>query len=153
MLPPIVLITSVAIVGAQTRLPKLSGLTTVEKENPMSLSELFIKFLEFVIFYFKQDSLFVSFSYNYEGILNRSQIKNLLSDSRFRDYYYNRFIINPKGDILFREPYDYNYNPGQTLTETKAFIDTLKLSYFCLLKYGSLSLIGNNYEEFEGDFC
>ena len=127
--------------------------TTIEKENPMSLSELFIKFLEFVIFYFKQDSLFVSFSYNYEGILNRSQIKNLLSDSRFRDYYYNRFIINPKGDILFREPYDYNYNPGQTLTETKAFIDKLKQAYFCLLKYGSLSLIGNNYEEFEGDFC
>ena len=127
--------------------------STIEKENPMSLSELFIKFLEFVIFYFKQDSLFVNFSYNYEGISSRSQIKNLLGDSRFRDYYYNRFMINPKGDILFREPYDYNYNPGQTLTETKAFIDKLKQAYFCLLKYGSLSLIGNNYEEFEGDFC
>ena len=37
--------------------------------------------------------------------------------------------------------------------ETKAFIDKLKQAYFCLLKYGSLSLIGNNYEEFEGDFC
>lgn len=120
--------------------------------NQMSLSELFLKFLEFVIFYFKNDSLFVNFSYSFEGIMSLSKIKNLIQDKGLREFYYNKYLQRPKGDILFREPYDSNYNPGQTLTQYNDYINKLKEAYFQILQYGSLNQIGTNFEEFEGNF-
>jgi hypothetical protein len=111
-----------------------------EEKNQMSLSELFVKFLEFVIFYFKYDSIFVHSSFSGECFMNKGDIKNLeFNDKHFYEMSKN-FLKKDKAEILIREPFDYGYNPAQTMfkEKTSEFSNKLKDYYFSIIETGEL---------------
>ena len=126
----------------------------VEK-NKLSCAEIFLSFLEFIIYYFKYDSVYVNFSIENEGyepiknILNFSEINELnKKDERFCDYFKYKYCRHKNfnennsktrdGMILIRDPFDPHYNPAQSLIKSQlnTFIERLKFGYFCLIKHG-----------------
>ena len=132
----------------------------ITKKNNMTCSELLIKFLEFVIFYFKFDTLFVNCSYVYEGFKNMQMINDddmSEDDNIFIDYFNRKYNKKNKGEkkkdgyFLIRDPFDPRYNPAQTLkaSSVKKLISRLKLAYYHLLKYGDFSMLKKqvDYEE------
>ena len=130
----------------------------VEKNN-MSCSELLLKFLEFVIFYFKYDTIFINCSLLKEGFQNFESINDEVSDvnNAFINYFNNKYMKKNKGEknkdgyFLLRDPFDSRYNPGQTLklSSLKKFFSRLKMAYYHLIKYGNLTLVKEqiDYEE------
>ena len=123
----------------------------IKIKNNMTCAELLLKFLEFVIFHFKYDTLFVNCSFTHEGIKSIDAINYFTSDddSKFLNYFKTKYIRRVKDDrgrdgyFLFRDPFDPRYNPGQTLkgSSLKKFFSRLKMAYYNLLKYGDLSLV------------
>jgi hypothetical protein len=115
-------------------------ISNLECKNEMSLSELFVKFLEFVIFYFKYDSLFVHSSFGGECFMNRSDFKIL--EFKDRNFYDNlKYLLKKdKGEILIREPFDHGYNPAQTMQKEKAneLNNRLKNYYFNVIQKGEI---------------
>ena len=130
-------------------------LEEIEKngKNNMSCAEIFLSFLEFVIYYFKSDTVYVNCSIEYEGyesmnnILKYNEIKNL-KDERFADYFKYKYFKKVSDDrikikdglILIRDPLDPHYNPAHTLINRNynTFMEKLKLGYLYLLKNGDL---------------
>ena len=133
---------------------------TITEKNNMSLSEILIKFFEFVSFYFKYDAIYINFFFIGEGIQNISHIyQNKSNDEEFYTYYkkkykehrikmYNRPIMTEKdGLILFREPFDGNYNPGQTFRDrikSDEFFEKIRYAYRTLVLTGSIDTINSN---------
>ena len=129
--------------------------TQIKIKNKMTCAEIFLNFLEFVIFYFKYDSIFVDCGYcekKIEGecFKNKNLINNFDKDEKdFYNYYIKKYNIYNKlknekkidGFILLRDPFDSHYNPGQSLKEINVynFINRLKIGYFTLLKTGKFS--------------
>ena len=130
------------------------------EKNNLTCIEIFLKFLEFIIFYLKYDSIYINCSIDGEGYFNMSEIQNIDSDAdnNLHIYNYNRAFYNyftkkylklkdyeskryiRDGLILIRDPVDGHYNPSQTLrneSNLDAFINTLRFSYSILVKYGS----------------
>ena len=91
----------------------------------------------FVIFYFKNDSVFVfcGFSPTGEGFYSKNDLKNFDFDQK-----YSMIVKNllKKGDFLIREPFDHTYNPAQTMVrkDTEEFVERLKNLYFQLIENG-----------------
>ena len=135
-------------------------LKQIKKKNNMTCSELLLEFLEFVIYHFKYDTLFVNCSFEYEGFQNMDAINyfNSEEDYKFLNYFKTKYIKKIKDDkcrdgyFLLRDPFDPRYNPGQTLkaSSLKKFFSRLKLAYYHLLKYGNLNLLKKQIE-FEDD--
>ena len=135
-------------------------LKQIKKKNNMTCSELLLEFLEFVIYHFKYDTLFVNCSFEYEGFQNMDVINyfNSEEDYKFLNYFKTKYIKKIKDDkcrdgyFLLRDPFDPRYNPGQTLkaSSLKKFFSRLKLAYYHLLKYGNLNLLKKQIE-FEDD--
>ena len=133
----------------------------IKEKNNMTCSELLLKFLEFVIFHFKYDTLFVNCSFSYEGFQNIEAINYPKEDEdiKFLSYFKTKYIKKIRdekvrdGYFLLRDPFDPRYNPGQTLkaSSLKKFFSRLKLAYYHLLKYGNLYMIKKQIE-FEDDF-
>ena len=129
----------------------------------LSCAEILLNFLEFIIYYFKNDSVYVNCSIENEGyesmyyILNnndpdKNEKKKI--DERFQEYFKNKYFkckkyneekITKDGFILIRDPIDPHYNPGQTLRNGDyiKFIDNLKMGYLKLLK-GEINLLDIN---------
>ena len=132
----------------------------IKIKNTMTCSELLLKFLEFVIFHFKYDTLFVNCSFTYEGFQNINCINNLKTeeDIKFVSYFKKKYIKKVReergrdGYFLLRDPFDPRYNPGQTLKSSslKKFFSRLKMAYYHLLKYGNFSMLKKQIE-FEDD--
>ena len=132
----------------------------IKEKNNMTCSELLLKFLEFVIFHFKYDTLFVNCSFTYEGFQNMEEIYNYKANEniKFSSYFKTKYIKKLKEDkgrdgyFLLRDPFDPRYNPGQTLkaSSLKKFFSRLKLAYYHLLKYGNFDLLKKQIE-FEDD--
>ena len=125
-----------------------------KEKNNLTCAEIFLYFLEFIIYYFKNDSIYVNCSIENEGfesmyyILNNNDInqKNI-SDERFQEYFkfryykarnYNDNNKTRDGLILIRDPLDPHYNPGQTLRSGNYynFMNRLKKGYLSLLQNG-----------------
>lgn len=122
-------------------------------KNDMSCAEIFLSFLEFVIYYFKSDTVYVNFSIENEGyesmnnILNYNEIKKI-KDERFTEYFKYRYFKQKSDDkikikdglILLRDPLDPHYNPAHTLINRvyNTFMEKLKFGYLYLLKNGHL---------------
>ena len=145
----------------------------IVKKNNLSCAELFLYFLEFIIYYFKSDSVYANFSAENEGyesiynILNTSfkneknqNPQSNATEERFQEYFKNKYCKiksyydNKKtkdGMILIRDPLDPHYNPAHTLRagNYKTFIDNLKKGYFILLKYGNFYQLKNIFCENE----
>ena len=123
----------------------------IKVKNNMTCAELLLNFLEFVIFHFKYDTIFVNCSFTHEGFRSIDAINYFTSDddSKFLNYFKTKYIKRVKDDrgrdgyFLFRDPFDPRYNPGQTLkaSSLKKFFSRLKMAYYNLLKYGDLTLL------------
>ena len=127
----------------------------IKIKNDMPCSELLLKFLFFVIFIFKGDSIYVNNTKEKEGFENIIGIfkpKNI-QDKKFRYYFrtkYRRFDakkrIKKEGIFVFRDPYDTHYNPGQSLKESHEdiFYQKLKKAFYKLMETGSLKDINKS---------
>ena len=110
------------------------------------LAEIFLHFLEFIIFYFNKNLIYVNCSIENEAYESMNNIINN-DDDNFIEYFKNiylkknSYIDNQKdGEILIRDPIDPNYNPAHTFDSRNYsyFINNLKKGYLNLLKYGDL---------------
>ena len=128
---------------------------TIKIKNNMPCSELLLKFLFFVIFIFKGDSIYVNNTKEKEGFENIIGIfkPKTLQDKKFRYYFrtkYRRFDIKKRikkeGIFVFRDPYDTHYNPGQSLKESHEdiFYQKLKKAFYKLMETGSLKEINKS---------
>ena len=122
---------------------------TIKIKNKMPCSELLLKFLFFVIFVFKGDSIYVNNTKEKEGFENIIGIfkPKTLQDKKFRYYFrakYKKYEGKKKakkdGIFLFRDPFDVHYNPGQSLKETneEIFYNKIKKVYYHLMETGSM---------------
>jgi hypothetical protein len=122
---------------------------TIKIKNKMPCSELLLKFLFFVIFVFKGDSIYVNNTKEKEGFENIIGIfkPKTLQDKKFRYYFrakYKKYEGKKKakkdGIFLFRDPFDVHYNPGQSLKETneEIFYNKMKKVYYHLMETGSM---------------
>ena len=115
----------------------------IKEKNKLSISELLLGFLEFIIYYFKFDVMYNNFSFDGEGFMNMSTINNNKNDE-FYQYYKNKYLkfnSNERdGVFLFRDPFDPHYNPGQTfkVKNISKFYEKLELTYKTLLETGSI---------------
>ena len=108
----------------------------IKEKNNMSCSELLLKFLEFVIFYFKYDTIFINYSFEKEGFQNMENINDETNGENisFIKYFTQKYIKKNKGEknkdgnILIRDPFDSRYNPGHSLrlNSLKKFFPRLK---------------------------
>ena len=146
----------------------------IENKNNLSCSEIFLYFLEFIIFYFKSDSVYANFSPENEGYENMYYIlnnnfengkgqnnknpQNNMTDERFQEYfkykYYRirNYYDNKKtkdGMILIRDPLDPHYNPAHTLRagNYKTFMDNLNKGYLILLESGDFNQLKKKFTE------
>lgn len=120
-----------------------------KEKNKMSVSEILLQFLEFVGYYFKYDSIFVNCYFLNEGLDNLASIyRNRSQDETLFKYYNDRYfqknkntkIYEKDGCVLFREPFDGNYNPGQSLKSNEdIFISSIQEAYKLLVSEGSIS--------------
>ena len=122
---------------------------TIKIKNKMPCSELLLKFLFFVIFIFKGDSIYINNTKEKEGFENIIGIfkPKTLQDKKFRYYFrakYKKYDGKRKakkdGIFLFRDPFDVHYNPGQSLKESneEIFYNKMKTVYYHLMETGSL---------------
>ena len=122
---------------------------TIKIKNKMPCSELLLKFLFFVIFIFKGDSIYVNNTKEKEGFENIIGIfkPKTIQDKKFRYYFrakYKKYDGKRKakkdGIFLFRDPFDAHYNPGQSLKESheEIFYNKMKEVYYHLMETGSL---------------
>ena len=134
-----------------------------DNKNKLTCTEIFMHFLEFIIYYFKFDSIYVNNSLDYQGF---DSINNLLNediedevkypnDYLFKEffknnYYYNknlqeREINNKKGLILIRDPVNPFYNPGYIFSKNNfdKFYSKIKKGYEILLNTGSFEKLEN----------
>ena len=122
---------------------------TIKIKNKMPCSELLLKFLFFVIFIFKGDSIYVNNTKEKEGFENIIGIfkPKTLQDKKFRYYFRTKYKKSegkkkPKKDgiFLFRDPFDVHYNPGQSLKEIneEIFYNKMKKVYYHLMETGSM---------------
>jgi len=134
-----------------TEIRKQNYENQIKEKNNMTCAELLLNFLEFVIFHFKYDTLFVNCSFTHEGFRSIDAINYFTSDDdyKFLNYFKTKYIRRVKDDrgrdgyFLFRDPFDPRYNPGQTLkaSSLKKFFSRLKMVYYDLIKYGDLNLL------------
>ena len=136
-------------------------------ENKLTCAELFLSFLEFIIYYFKYDTIYVNCSIENEGF---EPMKNIINfgeqnernkkDERFYDYfkrycrqrvYKEEKTITRDGLILIRDPFDPHYNPGHTLNRgyLNKLINNLKFGYLSLIKYGKFEILEKEIKEKE----
>lgn len=103
--------------------------------NIMSVAELFLKFIEFITFFFKYDSIFVNCGFKGECFMNKSEFK-IPEDKSF-----NYKGLMKKGSVHIKDPFDHTYNPAQTMECTNAlrFTNILKSFYLHILKTGELN--------------
>ena len=128
----------------------------IKIKNNMTCSELLLKFLEFVIFHFKYDTIFVNCSFSHEGFQSIDAINYLKSeeDVKFLNYFKTKYFKKLKGEnlrdgyFLLRDPFDPRYNPAQTLKagSLKKFFSRLKLAYYHLLNYGNFYILKKQIE-------
>ena len=120
------------------------------EKNDLSCAEIFLSFLEFIIFYFNKNLIYINCSIENEGYESMNNILNN-KDENFIEFVRNIYLKkcnlypynyeNQKdGVILIRDPIDPNYNPAHTFDERNFlfFLNNLKKGYVNLLKYGDL---------------
>ncbi len=127
--------------------------------NKLSISELLLGFLEFIIYFYKFDVMYNNFSFSGEGFMNMSHIKED-KNSVFYQYFQNKYLKfnshqnnnnqnERDGIFLFRDPFDSHYNPGQTLKSNhfNQMFEKLEFTYITLLETGSIKELINRLEK------
>ena len=122
-------------------------------QNKLTCSEIFLKFLEFIIYYFKFDTIYSDLSNNYEGF---NSINNILrmydneevnnfekninpNDLYFMDYFYNKYSQNKEENIILIKSIVNPFNNIFLLKNIffKNFYEKIKKGYEILINSGS----------------
>ena len=81
-------------------------------KNQMTVSEIFLKFAQFIGYYFNYRYTIVNSCYEYQSFMPKV-LKNKLRDENTK-YFFRK--CNEDDDLLLiREPFDYTYNPCKTV--------------------------------------
>ena len=155
----------------KNKIEKIYKENTSKNKNKLSCAEILLKFIEFIAFYFKCDTIYSEISIEREGFFNMNDIKYLVDNKYQKDYiiqkynneffnyfkkkYLNtKFYINNKkvrdGFILIRDPVDNHYNPGQKFKDERNFddfIDKLRFCYSVLIMHGSFEILKIKFKE------
>ena len=127
-------------------------------KNKLTCTEIFLYFLEFLIYYFKYDTVYANTSLQFEGF---DSINNILNDEDEddedisikypNDIYFKEFVRNNlsierngkyinkmKGFLLIKDPVNPFYNPGDILDKKKfdEFHRKIKIGHDILLDTG-----------------
>ena len=157
------------IIFDKNKIRKIYNKNISKNKNKLSCAEILLKFIEFIAFYFKFDTIYSEISIEREGFFNLNEIKDLVNDKSQNDYdiikynndFYNYFtkkylkskFYNKKvrdGFILIRDPLDNHYNPGQKFKDERnldVFIDQLRFSYSILISHGSFEILKEKIRE------
>ena len=88
----------------------------VDYSNKMSLSEILLKFVQFIGYFFNYRYVMVNTNYEYQGFI--SKIEKIKSKDEFVKTVYNN-CDDPDNTLLIREPFDHTYNPCKSVTSDK----------------------------------
>ena len=141
-----------------------------KNKNNMSCAEILLKFIEFITFYYKYDTLYSEISTEREGFFNMNDINNIYNVQK-KDYdmnrynyefykYFTKIYLNNKGFArnkrirqgfyLIRDPVDNHYNPGQKFKfeqNLAYFINRLRYCYSVLIRFGSFEILKQYVKE------
>lgn len=109
--------------------------------NKMSCSELLVKFIEFIGFYFNYNYVCVNSGFEGQNYMSKIKIEKLKYDNLFQSFY-KKFQKKGEKDrgfnILIREPFDHSYNPANEVLPE--YIDKIQKQfreiYFSILENG-----------------
>ena len=83
-------------------------------KNQMTVSEIFLKFAQFIGYYFNYRYTIVNSCYEYQSFMPKV-LKTKLKDE-YTKYFFKK--CNEDDDLLLiREPFDYTYNPCKTVSK------------------------------------
>ena len=82
-------------------------------KNQMCVSEILLKFVQFIGYYFNYKYIIVNNSYEYQSFMPKTQ-KNKINDEYTK--YFFRKCDEEEDLLLIREPFDYTYNPCKTVS-------------------------------------
>ena len=83
-------------------------------KNQMTVSEIFLKFAQFIGYYFNYRYTIVNSCYEYQSFMPKV-LKSKLKDE-YTKYFFKK--CNEDDDLLLiREPFDYTYNPCKTVSK------------------------------------
>ena len=82
-------------------------------KNQMTASEIFLKFVQFIGYYFNYRYTIVNSCYEYQSFMPKV-LKNKLRDENTK-YFFKKCGGEDEDLLLIREPFDYTYNPCKTV--------------------------------------
>ena len=125
-------------------------------KNKLKCSQIFLYFLEFLIYYFKFDSIYINSSLDYEGFYSMNDLLNediededkYPNDRYFKEFYKNNYYKKKdkmKGLILIRDPINPFYNPGYIFYKSKFenLYNKIKKGYEILVNTGNFKELEN----------
>ena len=86
------------------------------EKNNMAVSEILLKFIEFIGYYFNYKYTCVNTSYEYQSFMPKIQ-KNKLKDIYTKIFF--KKCDEEEDCLLIREPFDHTYNPCKTVSKEK----------------------------------
>ena len=84
--------------------------------NQMAVSEILLKFIEFIGYYFNYKYTIVNTCYEFQSFMPKIQ-KDKLKDDGTRHFF--KKCDQEEDLLLIREPFDYTYNPCKTVSKEK----------------------------------
>ena len=82
----------------------------------MSLSEILLKFIQFIGYFFNYRYIMVNTNYEYQGFMPK--IEKIKSKDEFVKLVYKK-CDDPDNALLIREPFDHTYNPCKSVSPDK----------------------------------
>jgi hypothetical protein len=102
----------------------------IKVRNEMSCAELYTKFIEFMAFFFKHDSVYIDTTV--ERFLNKSENKRFNDNGKFNFGHFND--AGQKNCFVLRDPFDHTYNPARIAEEHRGkLFEGLRDYYFQLI--------------------
>ena len=86
------------------------------RKNKMTVSEILLKFIEFIGYYFNYKYTIVNTSYECQSFMPKIQ-KNQLKDGFTKEFF--KKCEKEEDILLIREPFDHTYNPCKTVCKDK----------------------------------
>ena len=144
------------IILDKEKIAKIYNEQIKNNQNKLTCAEIFLKFLEFIIYYFKFDTIYSDLSYTYEGFnsinnifkmynTNNSRTNINPNDLYFIDYFYDEYSQNKDKNIILiksiAEPFDNIFLDEKK--NFKKFYEKIKKGYEILIYSGSFDKLNN----------
>ena len=106
--------------------------------NQMSASEILLKFIQFIGYYFNYKYTFVNSSYKSQCFMPKIEKFNL-KDDKDAKFFFDK-CKDEEEILLIREPFDYTYNPCKTVQKEKLELikKTFREIYINILEKGEI---------------